>query len=931
MSISWRVLVLLVIVVGWGGIMTKNEAASGVEICDNGIDDDNDGLVDINDPDCTCHANGDTLLFASSLIPNSSFEDRYCCPTNIAQLSCAKNWIQASDATTDYFHTCGYMGDVFRSIPPKPYPAGNGFVAFRDEDDYKEYTGACLNSPLLDGVEYRLQFYVGFGKPGQVWGSKSPFHLSIFGAKYCSDLPFGIPGQLYSDCPMGLPNWIQIADTYVAGNDEWVKVTLDFTVNQDIEVIAIGPSCDKVRQESYYFLDGLQLAEKKSFDVKKLEVKADMCNEEVILTAPSFPNVTYQWYKDGVALLNATSNTYKITSSPESDYRVRLMINGECLVTDSYHYKYLKNTRTMDTLVCENDVLNWENQTIDKEGQYTVQLQNKYGCDSTIILNVKHLPIAHMTVDTMLCEGETLDLHGQRYSDPGVYELKLTNGLGCDSLVEVNLGFHPVYHTKIDTSICEGESILIGKEELSKEGTYAFNLVSGQDCDSMLDVTLKIIPPSTMTLDTAVCATDSVAIGGKWFKTPGSYEIHLNSVRGCDSVIYFNLTKFQNYYLEMDTSICYGDRLVIDGKTMDATGKYLFHYNSVDGCDSTFQVNLIVMPEMVSTLNEITPISCNGEQDASIDALPSGGDGNYSYEWNTGENSSKITGKAAGHYEVTITDGMGCSIVENIDIVQPDVLESELEIQKPTCLDPEGGRIQVNTIIGGTAPYSISINGTPTTISQLNAQLFSSGTYDVEVVDAHGCLWSEGIEFLEPGLGSVDLLTNQTELKRGQSIKLQVDIQGLALPLKQIKWTPASIVSCQNCMENTFVMDRSNVTIEVEITDSDNCIYTRSVPFKSTGKFFIPNVFSPNGDGVNDVFQVLTDDEDAIIRELRIFDRWGDVVFFVQNRSVIDPDAGWDGSFKTRPMAPGAFVYTAEIEDQLGQIHRMQGTITLIR
>ena len=81
---------------------------SAQEICNNAIDDDNDGLVDLNDDDCEC-----ATFIPTSLIPNPSFEEMSCCPDNEAQLNCANEWIQASLATTDYIHECGILGLPF--------------------------------------------------------------------------------------------------------------------------------------------------------------------------------------------------------------------------------------------------------------------------------------------------------------------------------------------------------------------------------------------------------------------------------------------------------------------------------------------------------------------------------------------------------------------------------------------------------------------------------------------------------------------------------------------------------------------------------------------------------------------------------------------------------------------------------------------------
>ena len=105
---------------GVGTMIVINQGLLMEEICDNALDDDEDGLIDLNDPDCDC-----PVLEPVSAIPNPSFEDMNCCPQDISQLSCADTWIQASEATTDYLHTCGWMG--WEELPPPlPFPDGEG-------------------------------------------------------------------------------------------------------------------------------------------------------------------------------------------------------------------------------------------------------------------------------------------------------------------------------------------------------------------------------------------------------------------------------------------------------------------------------------------------------------------------------------------------------------------------------------------------------------------------------------------------------------------------------------------------------------------------------------------------------------------------------------------------------------------------------------
>ena len=86
-------------------ISTPAALLSQVEICDNALDDDGDGMIDLNDEDCFCE-----MQIPESLIPNPSFEEQNCCPSERSQLNCATDWIQASDPTTDLIHDCGWVG-----------------------------------------------------------------------------------------------------------------------------------------------------------------------------------------------------------------------------------------------------------------------------------------------------------------------------------------------------------------------------------------------------------------------------------------------------------------------------------------------------------------------------------------------------------------------------------------------------------------------------------------------------------------------------------------------------------------------------------------------------------------------------------------------------------------------------------------------------
>ncbi len=258
---------------------------SGQEICDNGIDDDNDALIDLNDPDCLC-----TSFIPSSLIPNPSFENMICCSTANEMLECANGWIQASSPTTDYVHTCGnYLGNT--SIPayaPLPFPDGEGAAGFRDGQQfagiqYKEYVGACLNEDMLVGSEYRLDFFVGFRN--NVFGSLS-FTMGVFGSTNCANLPFGRNSSNIG-CPANTGLYDQLDEIEVSGSNEWVNVVLDFIAEKPYEVIVLGPACagnPNFIYDPYFYVDRLALAEVGQFGTPFESVIGSICQNDLIIS-----------------------------------------------------------------------------------------------------------------------------------------------------------------------------------------------------------------------------------------------------------------------------------------------------------------------------------------------------------------------------------------------------------------------------------------------------------------------------------------------------------------------------------------------------------------------------------------------------------------------------------------------------------------------
>jgi len=150
-------------------------------------------------------------------------------------------------------------------------------------------------------------------------------------------------------------------------------------------------------------------------------------------------------------------------------------------------------------------------------------------------------------------------------------------------------------------------------------------------------------------------------------------------------------------------------------------------------------------------------------------------------------------------------------------------------------------------------------------------------------------------------------------------------------PIINWSWTPAAGLSCTNCPNpTTSVTD--NIYYILSITNSFGCIVRDTIfisTFCKSAQVFIPNAFTPDGDGLNDILMVRGNG--IFVKTFRIFNRWGELVFERTNFNPNDTKFGWDGKVRGIPATPDVFVYTAEIICDNGIIYTYKGNTTLLK
>ena len=150
--------------------------------------------------------------------------------------------------------------------------------------------------------------------------------------------------------------------------------------------------------------------------------------------------------------------------------------------------------------------------------------------------------------------------------------------------------------------------------------------------------------------------------------------------------------------------------------------------------------------------------------------------------------------------------------------------------------------------------------------------------------------------------------------------------------IAEMYWTPYVEIDCRECLETT-VAPKGTVTYTFTIITKNGCELHQSVTVFVSERFpvFIPNVFSPNNDGINDRFYIFGDDAIAEIEDFKIFNRWGSLVFEQQHFQPNDPAFGWDGNFGNSQLDEGVFTYFAIVRFKEGLTQLYKGDITLIR
>jgi len=480
----------------------------------------------------------------------------------------------------------------------------------------------------------------------------------------------------------------------------------------------------------------------------------------------------------------------------------------------------------------------------------------------------------------------------------GAHEIIYTITGLCGDVDTLNINVHtaPVVNLGVDTTICSGTSLLLNAGSgyssynwnpagsnptynVTTSGTYSVTVTDAHTCKGTDQIAVTVVTQmdATITSGTDYCSNGApvsftATDGGGIWTGPG----------------------------------------ISSGGTFDPStagaGVHEIIYTIASACGDadTVQVQVHAAPE--PNLGSITQL-CEGTT-FTLDA----GAGYSNYNWSPSGSTQTITITTAGTYSVTVTDPNGCTGNTSITMTEEPWADATITPAGPWCDNDPVQTLEAAENGGVWSGNGVSSSGIFT------PSLAGAGMHEIIYTIPGLCGDTDTTNiYVNPSPLLSLISTPETCAGKGDA-QIELIIDG-AYPPYIILWN--------NGETGNLLLNLSPGTYLIEVTDSNNCKKTAQETIIMatnecfTSHVYIPNIFSPNSDGQNDVLYVRGDGIQQL--ELIIYNRWGEIVF-----KSTDQAKGWDGTYKGAKVEAGAYSYILKAEFSGNVTKKLNGTITVV-
>ncbi|MBL7953152.1 MAG: gliding motility-associated C-terminal domain-containing protein [Flavobacteriales bacterium] len=540
----------------------------------------------------------------------------------------------------------------------------------------------------------------------------------------------------------------------------------------------------------------------------------------------------------------------------------------------------------------------------------------------------------------------------------GPHTVTVTDAQGCEASTTFNVTLYalPVVNLGPDLNLCgatsqllnagnSGSSFLWNTNATSQQisvvtsGTYSVTVTNANNCSASdaVQVNLNSLP-TDMLNDITTCATNGVTldagnIGSTYLwntsaitrtiepTASGTYSVTVTTPQNCSSTFdaVVSLVPTVSVSLGNDTTLCQGSTITLDAGnpgltyawsngattrtiTTSEAGTYSVIVSN-GACNASDAITLAVQAAPVNPLQDVT--RCAGVA-ATLDAANPG----CTYVWSTGSTAQSITTTSAGTYSVTVTNSIGCAntFAATVLFVQPPVVE--LGADTTLC---QGRTLLLDAGNPGTS-YTWSNGATARMVS-----ITHPGTYSVQVDNGHCQRMDAVVVNFNPS--PAQMATRQFHTCLGEDEQfVRIDAGNAG---SQFEWNTGE--HAQVILASAYGWYVVEVINQFDCAARDSAQVVEYCP----SAIFIPNTFTPNGDGTNDIF--IPVGKNIVAMHLWVFDRWGNQLFESDN-----PSMGWDGTYGGEVVKNDIYVwrlaYTFEEKDgTLGMEQEQMGHIQVLR
>ena len=362
-----------------------------------------------------------------------------------------------------------------------------------------------------------------------------------------------------------------------------------------------------------------------------------------------------------------------------------------------------------------------------------------------------------------------------------------------------------------------------------------------------------------------------------------------------------------------------------------SAGNYVVTVTDNNGCTTTASINVPVAGSLILNIAQVTQSGCNGTCSGSIEVTATGTEP-YSFLWNTSppQTTSNATGLCPGDYTLIATDADNCRDSLTVTITE------NLPFTVSFTAEPKQGCAPLCVSFNNTTPNtSIASwqfgNGQSDTGSAVSNCYTEAGNYSItlNIRDNFGCTeaitMQDFIQVYPSPVADFSMIPTH-----GSSLtNALIRFTDKSIGADQWLWNFGDPLNSESSIQNpTFTYNNpGNYTVNLLVSNKDNCTDTVSHTIYIEPEFtvYIPNAFTPDGDGLNDSFA--PHGVEFTEFEMVIFNRWGEMIYQTMNI-----DKPWDGKSKSgNKIQEGVYVYKIWVKDFKEQIHYYVGNVTLIK